>query len=137
MTFAERERLVRASYAAWSAGDFDSLVAIYHRECEWDNSRLGLPDVPSISRGHAEMLEFWRTSVGAFGGTIHAEPLEIAELPDDRVAVTGAWKAPGGERAGALDAVAPFGQIVEFRDGLISRVEYFPDPDEARTAGAR
>lgn len=136
MDFAERERLVRTSFAAWSAGDFDTLRAIYHPECEWDNTRLHLPDIPPISRGHAGMLEFWQTSVGAFGGSIEADLLEIVELPGGRVAVTAVWKARDGERAGALAAIPPFGQVVEFHDNLIGRVQYFPNPEEARQTGS-
>jgi ketosteroid isomerase-like protein len=137
VTFAERKRLVRASYAAWSEGDFETLEEIYHPDCEWDNARLGLPDIPSISRGHSGMRVFWRTSVGAFDGDIEVELLQISDLPGERVAVTGKWKARHGERTGVLAALPNFGQLIEFHDGAISRVEYFPNPDEAMAVGAR
>lgn len=132
MTFEERRRLVERSYDAWSSGDFDTLFAIYHPECEWDNRRLGLPDIPPVSRGHDGMAEFHRITVAQFP-ELYVVAVEVVDLPGDRVLVEGRWEAPGGApRAAVLAAVPPHGQIIEFRDGLILRVEYFPTIAEAR-----
>ena len=79
------------------------------------------------------MREFWRTAVGAFGGMLRTRPVEIAELPGERVAVTGIWEATTGDedRASLAAGIPPFGQVIEFKAGRISRVTYFRDPAEA------
>lgn len=134
MNFEDRKRLVERAYEAWGSGDLDTLFAIYHPDCVWDNSRLGMPDIPPVSRGHEEMAEFRRISLGMFPD-VFPVPLEIADLADDRLLVEGEWRARGEDsRLQALAAVPPFAQIIEFRDELILRVQYFPNPKDARDA---
>lgn len=134
MKFERRKELIERSYEAWGAGDLDTLFAIYHPECEWDNSRLGLPDVPAISRGHEGMAAFRRISLGLFPElfpVLH----EIIDVSDDAVLVKGGWEARGSApRSAALEAVPLFGQVIRFRDDLIFRVDFFPSPDEASIA---
>jgi hypothetical protein len=80
------------------------------------------------------MAEFRRISLGMFPD-VSPVALDIVDLPDDRVLVEGRWRADRDDsRLGALAAVPRFAQIIEFRDDLILRVEYFPSTDEARQA---
>jgi ketosteroid isomerase-like protein len=132
--FEDRRRLVERSYEAWGTGDLETLFEIYHSDCEWDNSRLGLPDIPPVSRGHDGMAELRRVSLGMFP-ELFPVAREIVDLSDDRVLVRGEWKPRvAGTRLDALAAVPQFGQIIEFRDGRILRVEYFPRHEDARDA---
>ena len=134
MKFEARKGLVERSYKAWGTGDLGALFAIYHPQCEWDNARLGLPDIPKVSRGHAEMAEFRRISLGMFP-ELFPVAREIIDLSDEEVLVIGAWEArTAGARSPILDSMSSFGQRIEFRAGLIFRVEFFSTPDEARAA---
>ena len=134
MKFDARKELIERSYEAWGTGDLDTLFAIYHPDCEWDNSRLGLPDVPPISRGHDEMADFRRISLGMFPELFPIAD-EILDLSEDAALVTGRWEARDlGPKSSLLDAVARFGQVIQFQDGLIFRVQFFPSPGEARVA---
>jgi ketosteroid isomerase-like protein len=132
--FEDRKRLVERSYEAWGSGDLDTLYAIYHRDCEWDNSRFGMPDIPPVSRGHEGMAELRRISLGMLP-EVFPVALEIVDLSDDRVLVDGEWRAHDDHpRLRVLAAVSRFAQIIEFRDDLILRVGYFPSPQDARDA---
>jgi ketosteroid isomerase-like protein len=132
--FEDRKRLVERSYEAWGDGDLSTLFEIYHPECEWDNSRLGLPDIPPVSRGHDGMAELRRVSLGMFP-ELFPVVREIIDLQDDRVLVVAEWKPRvAGTRLDVMAAVPPFAQIIEFRDGHILRVDYFPRHEDAREA---
>jgi hypothetical protein len=68
-----------------------------------------------------------------FIGLVKNKPTEIVDLDEERVFVAGRTTVRGASSGAQVD-VPPFGQIIEFRDGLISRVDNYSDVDEARRA---
>jgi hypothetical protein len=66
-------------------------------------------------------------------GEFNTRPIEIIDLSHDRVLVKGQMTVRGAASGVEID-VPPFAQIIEFRDGLISRVDNYSDFETARRA---
>jgi ketosteroid isomerase-like protein len=66
-------------------------------------------------------------------GVVDNRALEVIDLGDDRVFVMGSMTIRGATSGVVLDG-PPFGQVIEFRDGLICRVDNYSDAAEARRA---
>jgi hypothetical protein len=66
-------------------------------------------------------------------GIVENRPIEVVELEGNRVFVEGRITIRGTSSGAQVDP-PPFGQIIEFRDQLISRVDNYSDLDEARRA---
>jgi ketosteroid isomerase-like protein len=124
------DELIRASYAAWSGGDRDALLALYHPDCVWSQEGWdGWPDRP-VYEGHAGMAEIFGSLRGVFE-TLDVAPAEIVEATEGRRFVLGTISARG-HSSGATVGMPPFGQLVSFRDGLIARVDNYTDVARAR-----
>ena len=58
-----------------------------------------------------------------------AENLEIRELPDDGASCCSAsWSVKG--KASGVEVRTPFGQIAQFRDGMVIRLDALRGPRE-------
>jgi ketosteroid isomerase-like protein len=131
VTDEERLELTRRSYAAWSAGDEDGVVALFHPECEWRLGDLGAALGAEGYRGHDGMRQFMRDLTTFFQG-MRGEITE-ARAAGDRILVR-SWVAGRSDAFG--DISQRQAQVVEFRDGRILRISQTRDPppgwEEAR-----
>jgi hypothetical protein len=61
-----------------------------------------------------------------------AENLDVRELPGERILLLGDLVVKG--KASGLEMRTPFGQIAYLRDGLVIRLDAFPDHQSALAA---
>ena len=119
-----RLELLRRSYAAYAAGDADAAVEVWHPECEWDMGLNAAATSEPVFRGHDGIRTFiTETSSTA---DVQADILEVRG-DGDRLLIRGMNRFH--MRAYEVDLTnQPFGQVCEFKDGLILRVTQTDDP---------
>jgi ketosteroid isomerase-like protein len=113
--------LLRRSYAAFSASDPDAQVAVWHPDCEWDMGPNVLSE--AVFRGHDGLRSFIAETT-SLADRVEAEILEVRGHGED-VLIRGVNRFRAYERTVTNQ---PFGQVCEFRDGLIFRVTQTHDP---------
>jgi ketosteroid isomerase-like protein len=124
--------LIDRSYRAFRENDLEALLAAYHPEAVLDFTHWeGFPDAP-VYRGRAGTEQVLRMLRDVFG-VFNVQPVEIVATAPDRVLIE-ARLTIRGKASGAEVAAPPFGQIAEFRDGLIVRVDNYSDLGAARRA---
>jgi ketosteroid isomerase-like protein len=124
--------LIHHSYRAFRENDLDALLAAYHPEAVLDFTHWdGFPDAP-VYRGRAGTEQVLRMLRDVFG-EFNVQPVEITEAGPGRVLIEGRLTIRGKASGAEVDA-PPFGQVAEFRDGLIARVDNYSDIDAARRA---
>lgn len=123
----EARALFDRSYSAWSRGDAEALVAVYHPECVWDNSRV--PIDPKVHQGHDGLRRAvveWFDSWDEF----HVEIAEMSQLSAAAFLLVGRGRGRGKGSGVPVD-LPPLHQIVTVRDELILSVVNYLDADEA------
>jgi ketosteroid isomerase-like protein len=127
--------LVRANIDAFNRVDWNALAELYTDDCVWDNSRAGVPGsgLEAVFEGREGLRRWFAEEYnaitapwsGAEGIVERAEQVRpglvwvevllrmLSEQGD--AAVEGRWV-----------------QLVETRDGLISRIRIYADREEAR-----
>jgi ketosteroid isomerase-like protein len=120
-----RADLCRASYSAWVAGDASSLLALYDPDCEWDLGYMAAAGMGPAYRGHAGLCDLMRDMTAAFDG--FAPRIFELRLRGEQMLIR--CDAVGTSNLMGIEtATAPFGQVIEFRDGRILRVAHTYDP---------
>lgn len=123
---SSNEDLVRQGYAAFGAGDMETLTSLMAddvvHEIPGDNPFAG------EHKGHHELQDVYGRLFSASGGTFRADLLDVEETAPGRVVSRHRSTA---ERAGKrLDTVETLTFTIE--DGLITRIESsFSPEDEA------
>ena len=119
--------LVRSIYADWERGVFTPGMEWAHPDIEFVN-----PDGPEPGawRGVAEVRRAFRDFLGAWHGfTIEVE--EYRELPDGRVLVLVRHKGRGKTSGIDLAEVGGGANVLEIRDGEVSRLTAYWYRDNA------
>jgi ketosteroid isomerase-like protein len=125
----ESVELWLASVDAYNAGDLDAVMEFYAPHME---AVPALPDWPPL-HGRERFRRFIEDIASAWVRP-RWETIEIHPLGADRVFYRGQW---GGEGlASGINTTASTSVVVTFRDGLIVRVEFYFDHDEALKAAA-
>ena len=123
----ENVELWLASVDAYNAGDLDAVMEFYARHME---AVPALPDWPPL-HGRERFRRFIEDIASAWVRP-RWETIEVHPLGADRVFYRGRW---GGEGlASGINTTASTSVVVNFRDGLIVRVEFYFDHDEALEA---
>ena len=129
----ENVEVVRRAFRSFNDRDFDVLLACYTDDVEW---RLfgGFADLMGSEFRGRDALRRWFTDwIDNLG--VRAEIEALREVEDQIVVVTRTVGAGGASGARATDRG---GQIYSFRDGLISAVENYYEPNQAlEAAGLR
>lgn len=110
---------------AWSRGDTEVALTMFHPEVEWRLAGI-FPDFTGTVRGHAGVLEFWRSFTEPWE-RIAIEPEEFIEV-GDRIVVALQFHAEG--RSG-VHVDMPQAHVCGFRDGLVCEYRSFRSLDEA------
>jgi ketosteroid isomerase-like protein len=122
---------VEAFMAAYNRRDFDTAVESFHPEVEWVLPALQQAD---SCRGPEEIKRFWEGIDETFD-ELRLDPQESVDA-GDRVATRLRHHGRGKGSGLELDTEL-YHQVVTFRDGVMVRIEYFSDWDEAlRAAGS-
>jgi ketosteroid isomerase-like protein len=122
--------VARRSFAAFNAGDVESLVETGHPDCEWLPFRAQLEGETyrgrdGVRRFFYDMQEAWRE--------FQIEVMELREV-GGRVLLVGHIEGLGRGSGVAVSVDAGF--VMDFRDGRIVRVVSYSDPEEARREAA-
>lgn len=120
---------VREAFEAFNRGDFDTAVAFFHPNAEWI-PYLGAVD-GSIYRGRAALKAMWAELNDNFSGSLR---LELEELIDCGHSVVAVVEASGTGTTSGVEVHQRWAQLAAIRDGLVFRVEPFPDKASALEA---
>src|SRR5688572_2232617 len=125
----EQLRVLEGLYGAWGVGTPQSVVAPYlHPEFEWVNPDYAVE--PGTRRGPEGWVDAMRSLDEAFDSVEHElhEQIEVG----DRVLCLITFRAR--TRGAGLPYEVPEQHLWSFRDGKISRLQWFHDEAEAREA---
>ena len=126
---------VERAHRAWEGlnrQDFAAALELMHPDVEW-RPALGPGGVEGrVYRGRDEYENWLRTELLEVWEEFRAENLDITELPDDRVLMLGELVVKG--KASGVEIRTPFGQLAHLRDGLVIRLDAYPDHQSAIAA---
>jgi hypothetical protein len=113
---------LRALYDAFNARDVDAVLVRVAEDVDWPNAWEG-----GRVHGHAAIREYWTRQWAEIDPRV--EPVDIATLPDGRVAVE--VQQTVLDRDGRLLGEGRVRHVYELREGLVTRmdVEEEPAPD--------
>jgi ketosteroid isomerase-like protein len=119
--------LVRRAYSAWNGGDWTTLQALTHKNCELRPS-LGAPDGGTTYYG-IEGAQAYRMEVGSMLGTISSEMTEILRATAEHVLVRSHARARGA--TSGIEVDQHFVHAWTITDGRIAGMRSFPTESEA------
>jgi len=126
---------VERAHRAWEGfnrQDFAAALELMHPDVEW-RPALGPGGVEGrVYRGRDEYENWLRTELLEVWEEFRAENLDIRELPGDRVLLLGELVVKG--KASGVEIRTPFGQFAHLRDGLVIRLDAYPDHQSALAA---
>lgn len=130
----ENIEVVRRVIEASERGEMDKVFAAYDPEIEWRISGLpttGASDFEPVYRGHEGIRRFWRTWAEAWE-TPDFEYEEFIDAGDTVVSVL--TQRMRGRASGIELEWNSYAQNWTIADGMIIRVEFFPDRGKALAA---
>ena len=117
--------LVRFAFATWNADDFERARTIMHPEIRWHSSGA-FPGLEPLYVGPDRVYEWWRALKEPWETfVIHVER-QVEQ--GDKVISLVRFEAVGRESGVAVDL--EFGNVFEFRDGLVVRFSSYASWDE-------
>ena len=123
-----REDLLRRAMAAWSRGDLEGAIEMFHPEVVWHMSGI-LPDSAGTVRGRDGVREFWSSFTEPWD-RIEVEPVEFHHA--------GEWTVVGLRfcAVGRADMRVEISQAhaLRFEDGLVIEYRSFRELDDALAA---
>ena len=124
--------IIRRGWDAWQRGDLPGLFSLFDAEVIWDTSHFhdwpesAYHGVAGVERFLTEWLEVW--------ADYEMDVDDVIAAPDGRV--VSLLRQRGRGRDSGLPMEMSLAQIATLRDGKVTRLENYEDPDEAlRAAG--
>jgi ketosteroid isomerase-like protein len=122
----------RRGWDALNRGDLDTVLSFVHPDVEW-RPALGPGGMEgNVYRGKAVYERWLREELPEIWEIFQGEALEFTELPDGRVLLLGYLHSRG--RSSGAEVRVPFGQLARFQDGLVIRLDAYPDHASALEA---
>jgi uncharacterized protein len=125
----ENVEVIRAAYEAFNRRDFEAVRTLLHPEVEWQ-PYLGVVE-GSSHRGPDALLKMWSSIDESFGGTFRADVRELIDCGEQVVIVL---EARGRGSGSGAEVRQNWAQVATIREGLVFRVEPYPDRDAALEA---
>jgi uncharacterized protein len=122
-------QVVQNSYAAFGAGDMETLLSLQHEDVVWVYPGVGLP-LSGTYNGQAGVISFFQ-GVGANEDIQALEPREFI-ADGDKVVVLGYEKVIA--RSTGRPYECNFAHVWTVRDGKIVRMEFFLDTEAVAAA---
>jgi len=124
--------IVRSILAAWDEGDVEAMAALISEDGELVPLRAQLEG--TTYRGPDGMRRFW-SDLNADWEDLRLPIEDLRERGDSVVAII---RMTARGRASGVNIDVRIGSLWELRDGKVTRLESFSDPEEAlRAAGIR
>ena len=117
----ESRTIVGQVVAAYNAKDADALAALYHPDARYWSALGDWQDGIGAIREHIEELH----------RTLPDEQMEIVSLIGGEGVAVAEFRSTGRNPAGDEYSIE-FTEVIELRDGLISQVKVYLDPEEIR-----
>jgi ketosteroid isomerase-like protein len=127
----ENVDLVRRVYEAAASRDAATVLELYDRDIELDNSRLDVVGVSGIYRGHDGLRSFFREWHEAWSG-IEYDFDELIDAGGEHV-ISVVTRRGRGRESGA-EAELPLALLWTIREGRVVRVVWFRSREEALEA---
>jgi ketosteroid isomerase-like protein len=126
----ENVEIVRAAYAAYNAGHYDALVALYAPDAEFVPDASVFPEAAPV-RGREEIKRWLEANREGFVEPLF-ERFEVLAVGADRVLAWGEWGGKGA--ASGIETYSNLSGVWTVTHGEISKVEYFFDHGKALKA---
>jgi ketosteroid isomerase-like protein len=126
----ENVEKLRAVYAAFNRGDFNGLVDYVGPDVELHPGVMA-PDSQEQYRGRQGLREFFVTVATGPWEVVTVEPKEMIATEDGRILSVDRWRFRGRD---GIEIERELPNLFTFRDGLILRIDGFPDRDDALEA---
>jgi ketosteroid isomerase-like protein len=120
-----RLELLERSYEAFAASDAEAAVTVWHPDCEWDMGPAGVVSPEAVWRGHDGIRAFFG-EVARTADRVDATMLGVRS-EGDKLLVRGVNHFSLRDTQAEVSN-QPFGQVCEFRDGLLWHVTQTEDP---------
>ena len=121
--------VVRATWAAYSRGDYEGSLGAYAEDTVWDDTRYR-PD-GAVHVGHGALVDVARTWRGTWERyCIEAE--DVLDAGDNTVAVV--LRETGEGKGGGVELTNRWGVVSTVRDGKIVHTVVYRTPEEALEA---
>jgi len=122
----ENVEVYRRLVEVWNSGDFDHLAAIHHDDVQVDPPE-GWPEAEPI-----EDLDAWIRQARRLMDSWEEQRIEPDEIKavGERVFAAFRWVAKGKDSS--IELETSMAMIVTVRDGMVARLEFHGDRDEAR-----
>jgi ketosteroid isomerase-like protein len=123
--------LIEQIMEAHARRDWDEVFARYHPDIEWDESDNAILDLQRVCHGHDEVRQ-WLRDLNAAWEFVEYEQEGLIPAGEDVVQLLRAHVR--GRSSGVEMAGERYAQVWTIRDGLVVRLRYFQDRDEALRA---
>jgi ketosteroid isomerase-like protein len=112
----------------WNGGDYEGILSLYRDDIVMTAAPDWIDPGPwegkeQVASNQRQWLEAW-VSIELV--------LDALETNGERVLVLGKWQSRG--RSSGLGGEMPVVMLLTLEDGLVTRFDWFRDPDEARRA---
>jgi ketosteroid isomerase-like protein len=125
----ENVEVVRASWAAYAAGDYEASLGAYAEDTVWDDTRYR-PD-GAVHVGKDALVKVVGTWLGAWERH-EAEIEDVLDAGGDRVAVVASETGEG--KGGGVKLTNRWGVVATVRDAKIAHTMVYRTPEEALEA---
>jgi ketosteroid isomerase-like protein len=119
-------------WECYNRHDFDAMEALYASDAGLDMSGVYLDERPR--KGRQDMRAYWEEMWEISDG-MRIEPVEVLDVGRDRFVVLVEY-GQRGKRSG-VDVGQGLACLYTLRDGLVARLDVFPDRDAALAAVRR
>jgi ketosteroid isomerase-like protein len=119
-----------AVYDAFNRGDFDGLLHHVDPDVELHPGVMA-PDSQVQYRSRQGLREFFETIATGPWEVVTVEPREMIETEDGRILSVDRWRFRGRD---GIEIERELPNLFTFRDGLILRIDGFPDRNTALQA---
>jgi ketosteroid isomerase-like protein len=124
----EEERLVRDAYAAFVAGDLDTLLQLFQPDAEYVNPPEAVEG--GTRRGEAELKRIW----GSIHELFELDGMEISELREAPAGVFASVGFRGHGRGSGVPVDIQQYHVIALRDGRIASLAWFLNREDALAA---
>jgi ketosteroid isomerase-like protein len=127
----EDVELIRTGCEAWLRGDLDILFKTWHAEIEWDTTHVEGWVENKVYRGKDEVRRFLEEWLASWDPDSYKASFELEDTGGQIVVF---WSQHMAGRESEAPVKLDSAQVLTLRDGMVSRIDNYTDPNEALEA---